>query len=129
MHTHVVPQGWPDLALECGGAGWPWLKIESEREAIIMIRDTEFRPIDSSCWDPAVRLADMDADGVWRQVVSPTPVFFGYDRAPSQAVALSRIFNSVSAIAAGPLLSRIASARNARVSCVRIARFLNSTSW
>jgi len=95
VHTHVVPQGWPDLALECGGAGWPWLKIESEREAIIMIRDTEFRRVDSSCWDPALRRADMDLDGVDRQVVSPTPVFFGYDRTPAQATALARIFNDL----------------------------------
>ncbi|WP_250036381.1 amidohydrolase family protein [Paractinoplanes maris] len=95
VHTHVVPKGWPDLEVACGGTGWPWLKVESEREAIIMIRDTEFRRVDSSCWDPAVRLADMDADDVERQVVSPTPVFFGYDRTPAQAAALSRIFNDL----------------------------------
>jgi aminocarboxymuconate-semialdehyde decarboxylase len=95
VHTHVVPKGWPDLAAACGGTGWPWLKVSSEREAIIMIRDTEFRRVDSSCWDPAVRAADMDTDGVERQVVSPTPVFFGYDRTPAQAVALARIFNDL----------------------------------
>ncbi|MBU2663814.1 amidohydrolase [Actinoplanes bogorensis] len=95
VHTHVVPKGWPDLAAECGGSGWPWLRVSSEREAIIMIRDTEFRRIDSSCWDPAVRLADMDADGIDRQVVSPTPVFFGYDRTPAQAAGLARIFNDL----------------------------------
>jgi aminocarboxymuconate-semialdehyde decarboxylase len=95
VHTHVVPKGWPDLAVACGGTGWPWLKVETEREAIIMIRDQEFRRIDSSCWDPAVRLADMAADGVDRQVVSPTPVFFGYDRTPDQAVKLARIFNDL----------------------------------
>ncbi|MCY1136750.1 amidohydrolase family protein [Actinoplanes sp. Pm04-4] len=95
VHTHVVPKGWPDLEVACGGTGWPWLKIESEREAIIMIRDTEFRRVDSSAWDTVVRAADMDLDGVERQVVSPTPVFFGYDRTPAQAVALSRIFNDL----------------------------------
>nr|WP_221375368.1 amidohydrolase family protein [Actinoplanes polyasparticus] len=95
VHTHVVPKGWPDLDVECGGAGWPWLKISSEREAIIMVRDTEFRRIESSCWDRDVRRADMDLDGVDRQVVSPTPVFFGYDRTPAQAAALSRIFNDL----------------------------------
>jgi aminocarboxymuconate-semialdehyde decarboxylase len=95
VHTHVVPKGWPDLAVACGGSGWPWLKVETEREAIIMIRDREFRRIDSSCWDPDVRFADMAADGVARQVVSPTPVFFGYDRTPDQAVKLARIFNDL----------------------------------
>ncbi|WP_306205507.1 amidohydrolase family protein [Actinoplanes sp. RD1] len=95
VHTHVVPNGWPDLATECGGDGWPWLKATSEREAIIMIRDVPFRTVDSSCWDPAVRHADMDADGVDVQVVSPTPVFFGYDRPAAQAVKLARIFNDL----------------------------------
>ncbi|GIM97068.1 amidohydrolase family protein [Paractinoplanes toevensis] len=95
VHTHVVPKGWPDLAVACGGSGWPWLEVETEREAVIMIRDSEFRRIDSSCWDPAVRFADMAADGVARQVVSPTPVFFGYDRTPDQAVKLARIFNDL----------------------------------
>ncbi|WP_433378656.1 amidohydrolase family protein [Actinoplanes sp. CA-142083] len=95
VHTHVVPKGWPDLAVACGGDGWPWLKVETEREAVIMIRDREFRRIDSSCWDPAVRFADMADDGVSRQVVSPTPVFFGYDRTPSQAARLARIFNDL----------------------------------
>ena len=95
VHTHVVPKGWPDLAAACGGSDWPWLKVETEREAIIMIRDRVFRPIDSSCWDPAVRFADMAADDVDRQVVSPTPVFFGYDRPADQAIKLSRIFNDL----------------------------------
>ncbi|MET0493358.1 MAG: amidohydrolase family protein [Actinoplanes sp.] len=95
VHTHVVPKGWPDLAAVCGGDGWPWLRVESEREAIIMIRDREFRRVDAACWDPALRESDMDADGIDRQVVSPTPVFFGYDRPADQAIKLSRIFNDL----------------------------------
>jgi aminocarboxymuconate-semialdehyde decarboxylase len=95
VHTHVVPKGWPDLAAACGGDGWPWLRVESEREAIIMIRDQEFRRVDSSCWDPSRRGEDMKADGVDRQVVSPTPVFFGYERPAAQAIKLSRIFNDL----------------------------------
>jgi aminocarboxymuconate-semialdehyde decarboxylase len=95
VHTHVVPHGWPDLAAACGGDGWPWLRAESEREAVIMVRDREFRRIGADCWDPALRYADMDADGIDLQVVSPTPVFFGYDRPAGQAVKLARIFNDL----------------------------------
>ena len=50
------------------------------RMAVIMVGATEFRRIGANCWDAAVRLADMDADGVDVQVVSPTPVFFSYGR-------------------------------------------------
>jgi aminocarboxymuconate-semialdehyde decarboxylase len=37
----------------------------------------------------------MDADGIELQVVSPTPVFFGYERPVDQAVKVSRIFNDL----------------------------------
>ena len=79
IHAHLVPKGWPDLAALCGGSGWPWLRIDSEREAMLMVGQTEFRPVGPQAWDPRVRLADLDADGVELQVVSPTPVFFSYD--------------------------------------------------
>ncbi|WP_432940583.1 amidohydrolase family protein [Kribbella sp. CA-253562] len=95
VHTHLVPKGWPDLSVACGGEGWPWLRIDSERAAMIMIGETEFRPIGPQAWDPAVRRTDMDADGIDLQVVSPTPVFFGYDRPADQAVKLARIFNDL----------------------------------
>ena len=45
VHTHLVPHGWPDLSVACGGDGWPWLRIDSERAAMIMIGETEFRPV------------------------------------------------------------------------------------
>ena len=95
VHTHLVPKGWPDLSVACGGDGWPWLRIDSERAAMIMVGSTEFRPIGPQAWDRDVRRADMDADGIDLQVVSPTPVFFGYDRPADQAVKLARIFNDL----------------------------------
>jgi aminocarboxymuconate-semialdehyde decarboxylase len=93
VHTHLVPKGWPDLAEACGGTGWPWLRIDSERAAMIMVGETEFRPVGPQAWDTGVRRTDMDADGIDLQVVSPTPVFFGYERPAGQAVRLARIFN------------------------------------
>lgn len=95
VHTHVVPRGWPDLVAITGSDGWPWLRVDSEREAMIMIGETEFRPIDSVCWSAHDRLADMDADGVTRQVVSPTPVFFGYHRTAAEGAKVARIFNDL----------------------------------
>jgi aminocarboxymuconate-semialdehyde decarboxylase len=95
VHTHVVPRGWPDLTAECGGSDWPWLRIDSERAAMIMVGETEFRPVGAECWDADTRLSDMDADGVDIQVISPTPVFFCYDRPSAQAVKVSRIFNDL----------------------------------
>ncbi|MBN9610837.1 MAG: aminocarboxymuconate-semialdehyde decarboxylase [Actinobacteria bacterium 69-20] len=90
IHTHFVPKGWPEL-----GAGRPFLRVDSERDATIMIGSAEFRRIHSDCWDAEARLADMDADGVAAQVVSPTPVFFSYDAAPVEAERICRIFNDL----------------------------------
>jgi aminocarboxymuconate-semialdehyde decarboxylase len=67
--------------------------VDSERAAMIMVGETEFRPVGPQAWDTAVRREDMDADGIDLQVVSPTPVFFGYDRPADQAVRLAKIFN------------------------------------
>ena len=95
VHTHVVPKGWPDLAAECGGTGWPWLRVDSERDAMLMVDDHEWRPVKANCWDAPTRLSDMDDDGIDVQVVSPTPIFFSYDRPTDQAVKVSRVFNDL----------------------------------
>ncbi|MBB4920475.1 amidohydrolase family protein [Streptosporangium saharense] len=91
VHTHHVPRGWPDL-------GWPEaprLRVESEREAMILLGDREFRRIQDDCWNPDVRLDRMDADGIDVQVVSPTPVFFSYERPAAQAAGVARVFNDL----------------------------------
>ena len=96
MHTHLVPKGWPDLRRECGGGDdWPWLRVDSEREAMLMVGELEFRAIEPVCWDADARVVDMDADGVDLQVVSPTPVFFSYGRPVEQAIRVARIFNDL----------------------------------
>ncbi|MGB4135306.1 MAG: amidohydrolase family protein [Microbacterium sp.] len=95
VHTHFVPSAWPDLSTEVGPGLWPSLRVDSEREAMIMLGESEFRRIGPDCWDAQVRLADMDADGVDAQVVSPTPVFFAYDKSGPEATKVARIFNDL----------------------------------
>src|SRR5690606_12238924 len=108
VHAHLVPKGWPDLSAVCGGDGWPWLRIDSEKAAMLMVGEQEFRPVGPQAWDPATRLRDMRTDGVDLQVVSPTPVFFSYDRPARQAIKVARIFNDLTlehtAAGAGRLL-------------------------
>ncbi|WP_188189269.1 amidohydrolase family protein [Nonomuraea sp. SYSU D8015] len=91
VHTHYVPKGWPEL----GWPGAPRLRVESEREATILVHDRDFRKIQDDCWDPRVRLAKMDEHGVDRQVVSPTPVFFGYERSPLEGLRIAKVFNDL----------------------------------
>lgn len=107
VHTHYVPRGWPDLERAAGPAGdWPWLRVESEHEATVMIGSREFRRIRDNSWDAEARLADMAADGVDVQVVSPTPVFFNYARPPDQAVKVTRIFNDLALEVCAPAPDR-----------------------
>lgn len=95
IHSHYVPRGWPDLASLCGGTDWPSLRVDSAKEATIMLGGREFRAITDACWNAETRLADMNSDGVDMQVVSPTPVFFSYARSADQAVAVSALFNDL----------------------------------
>lgn len=94
VHTHYVPRGWPDLTTESYQDA-PWLRIESESAAMIMLGSREFRRVHADCWDAETRLRDMDADGVDAQVVSPTPVFFNYGREGKEAAKIARIFNDL----------------------------------
>lgn len=95
IHTHFVPKSWPDLSSQVGPGLWPSMRVESEREATIMVGSSEFRRVQSNCWNADERLADMDADGIEIQVVSPTPVFFSYDKPAVEAVRIARIFNDL----------------------------------
>ena len=54
-----------------------------------------------------MRLADMDADGVDMQVVSPTPVFFSYDRPGAEAAKVARIFNDLALEICAPAPRRL----------------------
>ncbi|MFT4009199.1 MAG: amidohydrolase family protein [Nocardioidaceae bacterium] len=102
VHSHYVPKGWPDL-----GPGRPWLRVDSERDAMIMLGDSEFRRIGADCWDAEVRIADMDADEVAVQVVSPTPVFFAYDAETDEATKVARIMNDLALEICAPAAGRL----------------------
>ncbi|MCG7632711.1 MULTISPECIES: amidohydrolase family protein [Gordonia] len=106
VHTHYVPKGWPDLTADAGRDA-PWLRIETEAEAVIMMGSNEFRRIQSDAWDAGIRLRDMDSDGVRTQVVSPTPAFFNYGRAGAQAERIARVFNDLALDIVAPAPERL----------------------
>ena len=93
IHNHFFPRTWPDLAARYGTPDWPWIKHTEECKAEIMVGDRFFRHIYSACWDPEVRLCEMDRDGIDVQVISATPVLFAYDRPAQHALDCAQIFN------------------------------------
>ena len=93
IHSHFLPRSWPDLAARFGGGDWPWMKPTGPASAMLMVGNREFRPVTSACWDPAVRLEDMDRDGVEVQIMCATPLLFSYERPAQQALECARLFN------------------------------------
>ncbi len=93
IHNHFFPRSWPDLAARFGTPNWPWIKHTEPGKAEIMVGDKFFRHIYSACWDPEVRLREMDRDGVDLQILSATPVLFAYERPVEHAVDCAMLFN------------------------------------
>ncbi len=92
VHTHYVPRRWPALP---GRPPRPTLRVDGPASATIMLGETAFREITDTSWSADARLAEMDASGVDLQVLSPTPVFFGYDQDPRAAAEVAGIFNDL----------------------------------
>lgn len=93
LHTHILPESWPDLSERYGQGSWPRLEHTSPGCARVMIDDRLFREVEPSTWDPTVRLADCDRCGVDVQVLSTVPVMFSYSAKVADALDLSRLLN------------------------------------
>jgi aminocarboxymuconate-semialdehyde decarboxylase len=93
IHNHFFPESWPDLAARYGSPNWPWIKHTEPGKADVMVGDKFFRHIYSACWDPDVRLQEMERDSVDLQIISATPVLFAYDRSPEHALDCAELFN------------------------------------
>ena len=95
LHTHILPESWPDLEARFGYPGW--IRLDhlpgAACRARMMIGDTVFREIDDACWNPARRLADCDRDRIDVQVLSTVPVMFSYWARPADGLEVSRLLN------------------------------------
>jgi aminocarboxymuconate-semialdehyde decarboxylase len=93
IHTHMLPERWPDLRERYGCGGWVALEHCSHCRARMMIDGVCFREIESNCWDSARRRSECDAAGVDMQVLSTVPVMFSYGAKPEHAHDLAQILN------------------------------------
>ncbi len=78
MHTHFYPVVGRDEACRYDPHHGPWLRIDGGDRGMLMRGEEAFRPVYSACWDGGRRIEEMDRDGVDVQVLSATPLLFGY---------------------------------------------------
>lgn len=78
MHSHFFPRIARKEAAAFDGDRAPWLEVRADGTGHIMQGDRPFRPVHAALWDAAVRLEQMDRDGIDVQLFCATPVMFGY---------------------------------------------------
>lgn len=93
LHTHILPERWPDLVNRFGYPGWVRLDHHAPCRARMLIGDRVFREIEENCWNPGRRIDDCDRTGVTMQVISTVPVLFSYWARPGDALEFSRLLN------------------------------------
>lgn len=94
VHTHIMPESWPDLRERYGYGGWVKFNRLGEKHGR-MFRDdgTPFRDVDDSSWSLDRRLDDCKPVGVDVHVLSTVPVFFSYWAEPEHTLDLSMMLN------------------------------------
>lgn len=93
LHTHILPERWPDLERRYGYAGFVRLERTGPRSGRLLCRGQCFREIEDNCWDPLRRIEECDLHAVRVQVLSTLPVMFSYWAKPDHAYDLSRLLN------------------------------------
>jgi aminocarboxymuconate-semialdehyde decarboxylase len=102
LHTHILPESWPDLASRYGYGGWPALEHHAPCQARLVVDGTVFREVAENCWAPPARIAECDRHGVALQVLSTVPLMFSYWARPADAHDLSRLLNDhIAGVVAG----------------------------
>jgi len=93
IHTHILPENWPDLKEKYGYGGFIRLEHHKPCAARMMMDDRFFREVQDNTWSPEARIKDSDRDQVTVQVLSTVPVMFNYWAKPEHTLDLSMLLN------------------------------------
>lgn len=92
IHTHFVPASFPAVPGARSDLAWPSMRHECGH-AHVMISGSRYRTVPEGSWDADVRVADMDAMRIARQVLSPMPELLSYWLPATDAQVLIRFLN------------------------------------
>lgn len=93
IHTHILPEEIPSWFEKYGYGDFISLQKHEPCCARMMKGDAFFREIKSNCWDPGIRMQEMDETNVTVQVLSTIPALFNYWAKPEHAWDTSRFYN------------------------------------
>lgn len=93
LHTHILPERWPDLRERFGYGDFIHLEHHKPCCARMMQGTKFFREIQDNCWSPQRRIEECDRTGVDVQVLSTVPVMFSYFAKPKDGLFVAQLLN------------------------------------
>jgi aminocarboxymuconate-semialdehyde decarboxylase len=93
MHTHILPENFPNWRDKFGYGGFVHLDHHKPCCARMMVDDKFFREIEDNCWSPETRIRECDHHKVDVQVISTVPVLFYYWAKAEHALETSKYLN------------------------------------
>lgn len=93
IHTHIMPEHIPNYFQKFGYGDFIRLEHHKPCCARMIKGDKVFREVEQNCWDPNVRMKEMDMTEVGVQVLSTIPVLFNYWAKPEHGIETAAFFN------------------------------------
>lgn len=92
-HTHIIPKHLPDFSKKFGYGEFITLEHHQEGKAWMMQGNKRFREILANCWDPDIRLEEMEQHEADMQVICTIPVMFSYWAQAKDGMEVSKFLN------------------------------------
>ena len=92
IHTHIMPDKMPNWAQKFGYGDFIHLEHRNCK-ACMMKGDKLFREVEDNCFEPTLRMKEMDETNVTIQVLSTIPVLFNYWAKPKDTAWWAKFLN------------------------------------